>query len=324
MSERYARQSVLPGIGAPGQARLRAASVLVVGAGGLGSPVLSYLAGAGVGRIVVADHDRVDVTNLHRQVLYRMEDVGRPKAEAARDAVLALNPEVRVDALAHRVGPAIASDLVASVDVVVDAADALALTYLLSDAARAAGRPLVSASVVGTSGYVGAFCGGGPSYRAVFPTLPQGLASCVTAGVLGTAVGVLGALQAHLTLQLLLGLDPSPLGRVVSLDLRTLAVGGFSFAGAPEPEDGAPAFVELGDIRDDDLVVDLRGRDEAGLPVRPDARRVAVEDVARLAAGPPPQARVVLCCRSGLRALLAAQVLREHGLHDVALVALGP
>ncbi|TNC60995.1 HesA/MoeB/ThiF family protein [Rubellimicrobium roseum] len=321
--DRYARQLVLPEIGSEGQARLRAASVLVVGAGGLGCPVLSYLAGAGVGRIVIADPDRVEVTNLHRQVLYRMGDIGRLKAEAARDALHALNPDVAVTAVAAWVCPLNVRELVAQADVVVDAADSFALTYLLSDTARAEAKPLVSASVIGLAGYVGAFCAGAPSYRAVFPEVPAQLGSCASAGVLGTAVGVMGALQAHMTLQIVLATDPSPLGRLVSVDLQTLGFGGFSFATAVEPAGGGPVFVGLTELADSDLVVDLRGPEEAPVLACPGAERIAVEDIGQLVERGLGPRRIVLCCRSGLRALRAAQVLRGLGLDQLALVALG-
>ena len=321
--DRYARQLVLPEIGPEGQARLRAASVLMVGAGGLGCPVLSYLAGAGVGQIVVADPDRVEVTNLHRQVLYRMDDLGRLKAEAARDAIHALNPEVEVRAMAARVTPLNVRELVAEADLVVDAADSFALTYLLSDTARARAKPLVSASVVGWAGYVGAFCAGAPSYRAVFPEVPAQLGSCASAGVLGTAVGVLGALQAHMALQVLLGTDPSPLGRLVSVDLRTLAFGGFSFATALEPAGGGPALVDLSELEDSDVVIDLRSADEAPRLASSRAERMNTAEVEGLANRNLGPGRIVLCCRSGLRALRAAQMLDRHGLNNLAVVALG-
>ena len=172
MTDRYARQMVLPEVGPAGQARLAAARVLVVGAGGLGSPVLATLAGAGVGHLTILDHDRVEESNLHRQPLYRMADLGRLKAEAARDALLAANPSIAVDARPVRLGVGNAPGLVADADLVLDCADSLAATYVLSDACHAQRKPLVSASVLGLSGYVGAFCGGVPSYRAVFPDMP--------------------------------------------------------------------------------------------------------------------------------------------------------
>ena len=237
MSDRYSRQIILPEVGAAGQGRLRATSVLVIGAGGLGCAVLQYLCAAGVGRLVIVDHDRVEESNLHRQPLYRTNDLGELKAQAARRALLQANPEVTIDALAERLTPANALRLLAAADLVVDAADSFAVTYVLSDACRRASKVLVSASVLGLSGYVGAFCGAAPSYRAVFPEMPRQAGSCAQSGVLGTAVGVMGTLQAHMVLALALELQPTVLGQLITVDFRTLRVGGFSFAQAQEPGD---------------------------------------------------------------------------------------
>ena len=279
MTDRYARQMVLPEVGPAGQARLAAARVLVVGAGGLGSPVLATLAGAGVGHLTILDHDRVEESNLHRQPLYRMADLGRLKAEAARDALLAANPSIEVDARPVRLGVGNAPGLVADADLVLDCADSLAATYVLSDACHAQRKPLVSASVLGLSGYVGAFCGGVPSYRAVFPDMPATVGSCAANGVLGSAVAVLGGLQAHMALQILLGMEPSPLGRLVTVDLRSLAFGGFAFHDAVEPEGPAIPFVARDALAPDDLVVELRGVQEAPLPVTPDALRLSPDEL---------------------------------------------
>jgi molybdopterin/thiamine biosynthesis adenylyltransferase len=318
---RYARQTILCEVGPAGQTRLAAASVLVVGAGGLGCPVLQYLVGAGIGRITVVDHDTVEVTNLHRQPLYRMSDIGRPKVEAARDALQGFNPEVHLDTMAERLTPQNVARLVAGADIVVDAADSFAVTYILSDACQAAAKPLVSASVIGMTGYAGAFCGGGPSYRAVFPEVSVDGGTCDTVGVLGTAVAVLGGLQAHLALHLLLGLEPTVLGRVVTFDAHRLAFGGFDFAGSPEPDAFVP-FIAPDAVTTDDLVVDLRSLEEAPVSPFAGARRLDVEAVTSLATSLPSQ-RVVLCCRSGQRALMAADRLRERGIANLALVALG-
>ena len=322
MSERYARQMVLPEVGAQGQARLAAASVVVVGAGGLGCPVLQYLAGAGVGCLTIVDHDTVEETNLHRQPLYAMADIDKPKAEVAAAALRRFNPEVAAKAVVERLTPQNATALVAGADLVVDAADSFAVTYILSDACLAAGKPLVSASVIGMTGYAGAYCGGGPSYRAVFPDVSVEGGTCASVGVLGTAVAVLGGLQAHLALHLLLGLEPSVLGRVITFDARRLAFGGFGFAGSPEPDRFVP-FIAPSAVTADDLVVDLRGLDEAPHSPFPDARRLGVDDVEKLFAESSGSRRIVLCCRSGQRALAAADRLRERGLADLALVALG-
>jgi molybdopterin/thiamine biosynthesis adenylyltransferase/rhodanese-related sulfurtransferase len=321
MTDRYARQTVLAEVGAAGQARLAAASVLVVGAGGLGCPVLQYLAGAGVGRLTVVDHDVVEETNLHRQPLYGMDDLGKPKADVARERLLRFNPGLAIEAVVARLTPQNAAALVAQADVIVDAADSFAVTYMLSDACQARARPLVSASVIGLTGYAGAFCGGGPSYRAVFPEVSIDGGTCATVGVLGTAVAMLGSLQAHLTLHLLLGLEPTVLGRVTTFDAQKLVFGGFGFAGSPEPDSAVP-FIAPDEVRGDDLVVDLRGVDEAPQTFA-GGRRVPVDGVAALAAQPRPAGRIVLCCRSGQRALMAADALREQGVANLALVALG-
>jgi sulfur-carrier protein adenylyltransferase/sulfurtransferase len=340
MSDRYARQMILPEVGARGQARLEAATVLIVGAGGLGCAVLAYLGAAGVGRLLVLDHDRVEESNLHRQPLYRMEDLGEPKAQAAAAALRRLNPRIEVHSSVERLTPVNAAAWVARAGLVVDAADSLALTYILSDECQLQGKPLVSASVLGLSGYVGAFCGGGPSYRAVFPEMPRQAGSCAQAGVLGTAVGVMGTLQAHLTLALLLKLAPSALGQLVSVDFRTLRFSGFSFARAREPEGAALKFIAPEEVRASDLVIDLRGLDEAPVSPFPQALRVKVEDLEAEIAGAPESAtggerllglprdgraaaRVVLCCRSGIRAWRAAQALKRSGHAALALIALG-
>ena len=318
MTDRYARQMVLPEVGAAGQARLAAARLLVVGAGGLGSPVLMTLAGAGVGRLTILDHDRVEESNLHRQPLYRMADLGRLKAEAAAEALLAANPRITVEALPRRLAVAEAPDLVAAHDLVLDCADSLAVTYVLSDACRDLGRPLVSASVLGLSGYVGAFCGGAPSYRAVFPDMPSTVGSCAANGVLGSAVAVLGSLQAHMALQLLLGLEPGPLGRLVSVDLATLAFGGFDFHGAAEPAGPAIAFVARDDLMPGDLIVELRGEAEAPEPVTPCAIRRGPDALDDL----PSARRIVFCCATGVRAHRAARRLAARDAGEVAVLAL--
>jgi molybdopterin/thiamine biosynthesis adenylyltransferase/rhodanese-related sulfurtransferase len=323
MTGRYARQTTLAEVGEAGQARLRASSVLVIGAGGLGSPVLLTLAGAGIGRIVIVDHDRVEESNLHRQPLYRMADQGRPKAEAARDALLAYNPEVMVESAVTRLGPRNAGGLVERAQIVVDCADSLAATYLLSDACQAAAKPLVSASVLEQRGYVGVFCGGQPSYRAVFPDMPSQAGSCAMNGVLGSAVAVVGGLQAHMVLQLALGLTPSPAGRLVSLDLAKLGFGGFAFAGTEEPASGGLPFIDRDDVKPDDHVVELRDEAEAPRPVTTTAIRWSPDQIRTGAAELPADRRIVLCCASGIRAHRAGRVLQERGFRDLALVAAG-
>jgi molybdopterin/thiamine biosynthesis adenylyltransferase len=317
---RHARQMILPEVGAGGQARLAAAHALIVGAGGLGVPALQYLAGAGLGRITLVDPDRVDLSNLHRQPIYGGQ-VGAPKVLAARQFVQALNPETRLDPVIAWLDPSNAAALVAEADVVLDCADSFAASYTLSDTCHAAGRPLVSASAVGLSGYVGGFCGGAPSLRAVFPDLPETLATCATAGVLGPVVGVLGGLQAQMALAILLGLAPSPLGQFTRFDARRFRFSGFRFDGAPEPESAGHAFIARAGIGAEDFVVDLRDAAEAPAPVAPWALRLALEAIGPGGPRPAPGQRAVFACRSGLRAWRAADRLRPCFSGEIVLVA---
>ncbi|TNC49425.1 HesA/MoeB/ThiF family protein [Rubellimicrobium rubrum] len=318
---RYARQIAVPVLGAEGQDRLRAAHVLVVGVGGLAAPVLSYLAGAGVGCLRLVDPDRVDLSNLHRQTLFTEADVGHPKVQAAARQIVALNIDCGVEPIQRRLDPGNAAALCAGMDLVLDCADSFAASYTLSDACQRVGLPLVCASVIGLEGYVGAFCGGAPSLRAVFPDLPPRAGTCAEEGVLGPVVGVIGAVQAQMAFAVLAGLHPSPLGQLVTFDARGFRFGGFRFDGAPEPG-RSPAFIAPEAIGSADFVVDLRGEDEGPL-VRPGALRRPVAAFDSHGCRPEPGQRAVLCCRSGLRAWQAAQRLAEVWDGEIALVALG-
>jgi molybdopterin-synthase adenylyltransferase len=204
--DRYARQMILPGVGAPGQLRLKQASVLVVGAGGLGTPVLQYLAAAGVGRLGIAEMDQVDISNLQRQVMYKTQDVGQPKAEAAKAVLKALNPHIKTD-IHPQVTAENALELFESYGLVVDCSDNFATRYLVSDACVLLGKPWVYGALQQFEGQVSVFLGK-PCYRCLFPVPPEPhlVASCAEAGVLGTLPGVVGSLMATEALKLLLGL----------------------------------------------------------------------------------------------------------------------
>ncbi len=314
---RYARQMQLPEIGEEGQSKLAKAHVAVVGAGGLGCPVLQYLAGAGVGKITIYDPDVVEESNLHRQPIYSMPDIGKPKAVAARDALRALNPQVEVSSHVETLGPSKAPEIAARADLVIDAADSFAASYILSDACLTKGTPLVSASVLGQTGYVGGFCGDAPSLRAVFPELPATGATCATSGVLGPVVGVIGALQAQIALRILLGAQPA-LGHMITADLSAIRFGGFSFLGNPEPDNTTP-FIAKPMLQGSDLIIELRNRHEAPEKICPQAERLSEEEVGTraLVSGQ----RIVLCCQNGLRAWRAAKSLQPQGEVNLALLA---
>ncbi len=229
--QRYSRNILLPELGGVGQARLRAARVLVVGAGGLGSPLALYLAAAGIGAIGLVDDDDVELSNLQRQVLHDTASVGRRKAESGRERLVALNPEVKVEAIASRLDTGNVAGLVAGHDIVCDGSDNFATRFLLADACVLGGRTLVSAAVLRFEGQLSTFRPGGPCYRCLHPAPPPpGLVpSCSEAGILGAVTGVMGCLQATEVIKEVAGIGESLAGRLLLWDallarMRTIAL----------------------------------------------------------------------------------------------------
>jgi molybdopterin/thiamine biosynthesis adenylyltransferase len=216
--ERYARHIVLREVGGVGQARLKAARVLVVGAGGLGSPVILYLAAAGVGTIGIVDDDTVALSNLQRQIAFATKDIGRRKTDAAADAASAINPDVRIETHPVRLTAANARDLVARYDIVADGSDNFATRFLVNDACFFARKTLVSAAVSEFAGQLATFKRGGPCYRCFVPEIPPRETSCSETGVLGAAAGVMGTLQALEVLKEITGAGESLAGQILNFD----------------------------------------------------------------------------------------------------------
>jgi molybdopterin/thiamine biosynthesis adenylyltransferase/rhodanese-related sulfurtransferase len=234
--ERYSRQLLIPEVGPEGQARLLASRVLIVGAGGLGSPAALYLAAAGVGTLEVVDFDLVDVSNLQRQVLHATDRIGEPKVESARVALAALNPDVRVVAREAIVDADNVAELIAACDVVLDGTDSFETRYLLNDAAVRAGIPVVHASVFRFEGQVTTFVPfQGPCYRCLYPAPPppELAPPCSVVGVLGVVPGVLGMLQANEVLKLLLGIGEPLVGRLLVFDALDSTFTAFSIERDP-------------------------------------------------------------------------------------------
>ncbi len=219
--ERYGRHLVMPEVGSVGQERLKAASALIVGAGGLGSPAALYLAAAGVGRLGLVDFDSVEATNLQRQILFGSPDVDRRKVEVARERLATINPHVEVEAIDARLDRSNALDLVGDYGVVIDGSDNFPTRYLVNDACVLVGRPNVFGSVLRFEGQVSVFgMADGPCYRCLFPEPPRPgvVPSCAEAGVLGVLPGIIGSLQALEAIKLLLGFGDPLVGRFLVFD----------------------------------------------------------------------------------------------------------
>ncbi|MFA6265944.1 MAG: molybdopterin-synthase adenylyltransferase MoeB [Pseudolabrys sp.] len=230
--ERYARHIVMREVGGPGQAKLKAARVLVVGAGGLGAPLLLYLAAAGVGHIGIVDDDTVSLSNLQRQVIFGTDDIGAAKAERARDAMIRLNPHVKIEMHVERINAGNAMPLIGSYDIVADGSDNFETRYLVSDTCYAAKKPLVTAAL-------GVFDGSlttirahergkdgtpNPTYRCLFPEPPPAgtIPTCSEAGILGALPGILGSMMALEVIREIVGFGEGLTGRLLMVDARSM------------------------------------------------------------------------------------------------------
>ena len=255
--ERYARHIVLHEVGGPGQAALKAARVLVVGAGGLGAPVLLYLAAAGVGTLGIVDDDIVSLSNLQRQVIHTTPDIGRPKVASASDVIRRLNPHVSIEAHATRLAAANALDLIGGYDIVADGSDNFSTRYLVSDACYFAQRPLVTAAVGPFDGTLttlrpherNADGKPNPTYRCLFPEPPPPgtVPACVEAGILGALPGVLGSLMAFEVIREIVGFGQGLVGRLLMIDALAMRFETLSYAWDPgNPLSGEkPTIMEL-------------------------------------------------------------------------------
>jgi molybdopterin-synthase adenylyltransferase len=242
--ERYARHIVLPDVGGPGQAALRRSRVLVVGAGGLGAPLLLYLAAAGVGTLGVVDDDSVSLSNLQRQVIHATPDVGLPKVDSAAAIIGRLNPHVTVEKHGLRIGPQNALSLIGDYDVVADGSDNFATRYLVADACYFAGKPLVTAALGPFDGTLttiraherSADGKPNPTYRCLFPEPPPPgtVPACAEAGILGALAGVIGSMAALEVIREIVGFGTGLVGRLVMLDARAMRFETLSYAWDPE------------------------------------------------------------------------------------------
>ena len=222
--KRYSRHIIMPQVGSNGQRRLLESKVLIVGAGGLGSPVSVYLTLAGVGAIGVVDFDTVDITNLQRQILHQNKDIGRPKIESARETLKGYNPDVEVIGHEDPLTSENALGIISKYDIVVNGADNFATRYLVNDACYLLDKPLVDGSILLFDGMASVFLPGQGCYRCLFPTPPPpgAVPTCAEAGVLGALPGLVGSIQAIETMKLILGVGESLSGRLLLIDALTM------------------------------------------------------------------------------------------------------
>jgi molybdopterin/thiamine biosynthesis adenylyltransferase/molybdopterin synthase catalytic subunit/rhodanese-related sulfurtransferase len=333
----YSRQTALPEVGHAGQARLASAAVLVVGAGGLGVPVLQYLAAAGVGRLGIVDGDRVEASNLHRQPLYRVADVGRPKAVVAAESLAAINADVRLEAFETHATSENIDALVDSFDLVVECTDTFRAKFLVNDAVVRAGLPAVFASVHQYEGQLQVYRPepDWPCLRCLWPEAPRDglVGNCAEAGVLGPVPATLGALQAMQALKLLLGLDAADRQGLLLFDLLTLQSRWVDAKRDPACDHDVPArsaaaadgpleleFATLDEARASGFeLVDIREAwerrgdpPEASIPAH-----VPLSDIVNGRVEFPTGARYLIVCEHGVRSLALAEHLRAQGRADV-------
>jgi adenylyltransferase/sulfurtransferase len=351
--ERYRRHLNLAEVGPEGQAKLLAARVAVVGAGGLGCPAALYLAAAGVGTLGLVDADCVDLSNLQRQVLYGTADVGRPKVEVARERLLALNADLRVETHPLRLTAENALEVLRGYDLVVDGSDNFPTRYLVNDACVLLGKPAIYGAILRFEGQASVFdARRGPCYRCLFPEPPPpgSVPSCAEGGVLGVLPGLIGTLQATEALKLLMGVGEPLLGRFLQLDALEMRISEFRFAKDPScPACGdAPTLTRLVDYegfcgvpaaREQPLVelsadaVRRRGapgREFLLLDVREPAEieKARIEGSCRIPLGELAarageleawrERPVVVHCHRGGRSARAARLLEGLGFRDVA------
>lgn len=349
---RYSRHLLLPEVGIAGQRRLRAGKVLVVGAGGLGSPAAIYLAAAGVGTLGLVDFDRVEASNLQRQILYGTRDIGRPKLEAARDRLTDLNPEVTVRLHPERLDRSNAREVIGAYDVVVDGTDNFATRYLVNDAAVLLGRPNVYGSIYRFEGQASVFdARRGPCYRCLYPEPPPpGLVpSCAEAGVLGVLPGLIGTIQAAETVKLLLGRGETLVGRLLLFDalamrFRELSLtanpqcvlcgpeatqkdlvdypafcgrGAEEEPGAAVPEISAEELAAILSGTDGPLLVDVREAEEWAIAHLPGALHIPQGDLGERLSELTGARELVIYCKSGRRSAAASRRLRDLGFTRV-------
>lgn len=337
-NNRYSRQIALPEIGEEGQLKLQNASVLVIGAGGLGCPVLQNLAGAGVGTVGIVDGDAVDETNLHRQLLYTLKDCGKSKAETAKNAIQGLNPEIKVNVFRDFFSAQNAFEIVQDYQIIVDCTDTLAVRYLINDVAVLKKIPVVYASIYKFEGQVSVFnYKNGPSYRCLFPEQEglNGVSNCVDSGVLGVLPNILGVLQATEVLKIILEIGTVLSGKLLIYDALHFQTQIIDFAKNPkaiekgfingslllntkkEIEHLSPKVFLEKCSQQGMIVIDVRESDEMPEFKGNNVIRIPLSELETYSRKWDKNQEIVLFCQTGQRSLAAMRLLKNSGFVGV-------
>jgi molybdopterin/thiamine biosynthesis adenylyltransferase/rhodanese-related sulfurtransferase len=347
--QRYSRHLIMPEVTAEGQKRLKAARVLCIGAGGLGSPAALYLAAAGVGRLGIVDFDRVDITNLQRQILHGTKEIGRSKLESARDRLQDINPEIEIKLHECRFSSENAGEIVADYDVIVDGSDNFATRYLSNDISVFARKPNVYGSVFRFEGQTTVFAPhlGGPCYRCLFPEPPppESVPNCAQAGVLGVLPGIIGMLQATETIKLIIGIGDALIGRLLHFDalkvqFRELKlrrdpqcpvcgenpaifapIDYDQFCGARDhgaiPSISVQELKRKIDARETFQLIDVRERFEYEIARIDGAKLIPLGEVNERTGELQREQPIIVHCHSGRRSAEVVRLLKQRSFHNV-------
>lgn len=353
---RYSRHLIMPEVALEGQKRLKASSVLLIGAGGLGSPLALYLAAAGIGRIGLVDFDVVDFSNLHRQVIHGTPDVGRPKLHSARDRIAAINPEVQIDLYETRLTSANALDIFKPYDIVIDGTDNFPTRYLVNDACVLLKKANVYGSIFRFDGQASVFHPpAGPCYRCLYPEPPPPgeVPSCAEGGVLGILPGLVGCIQATEAVKLILGKGSPLIGRLLLYDALQMKFQEFKvrrnpkcpicgdkptitqlidyeqFCGIRGQEAAAPATADAGsdatveelkqrlDKKENVFILDVRNPEEYQICRIEGSKLIPLSELPQRAGELTKDREIIVHCKSGMRSAKAAKFLRDSGFTKV-------
>jgi molybdopterin/thiamine biosynthesis adenylyltransferase/rhodanese-related sulfurtransferase len=339
---RYNRQVILPEIGEAGQYKLSKAKVLVIGAGGLGAAVLPYLAAAGVGEIGIVDDDVIEISNLHRQVIYKSSAVGKYKAEEAKLMISELNPLVKTTAIRERLSGANAISLFEKYDIIVDATDNIAIKYLINDACIITNKPMVYGSIFRFQGQVSVFnYQNGPTYRCLYPDENTQSANCEDAGVIGISVGIIGMLQANEVIKMILGIGEVLSGKILVYSILNNEQQKYDFEKNTDVVMNLEAFQKKHNSTDNQveeilakdvlakkdtdevLFLDVRNEDELPKINFNNGIQIPLMNLENEIEKLNPNQTIYVYCQSGIRSKMAVELLQKNQFKNVKSIAGG-